>query len=397
MSQPPTPPPIPAADSTPADSVDASSGPAGPAAQSGPGRPPAATAPPGGSTLAAHRVFFSALVALGLWILWSFLPALAWAAVLAIAVEPMVKRLERRFGPGHELAIAALISFVFVLVLVVPLLFGVTEAAREAAQLRHALRALEHDGLPVPDWIARLPGIGVWLAQWWQAHLGSPGFTGEALRHLDPGEWLAHTRTIGADVIHRLTILAFTALALFLLLSHRRAVVEQLRFAACRLLGEAANRIGDQAIASVRGTIDGLVLVGIGEGVVMTVVYLLLGVPHPMLLGAVTAVAAIIPFGAAVAFCLAGLLLAASGSVGGAIAVVVIGLIVVAIADHLVRPALIGGATRLPFLWVLLGILGGVERLGLIGLFVGLATMAVLHLLWQELAGSGPTGRARGR
>ena len=63
---------------------------------------------------------------------------------------------------------------------------------------------------------------------------------------------------------------------------------------------------------------------------------------------------------------------------------IVIGLVVVGIADHFVRPALIGGATRLPFLWVLIGILGGVETLGLLGLFVGPATMAVLMMLWRE-------------
>ena len=56
----------------------------------------------------------------------------------------------------------------------------------------------------------------------------------------------------------------------------------------------------------------------------------------------------------------------------------------VVLADHFVRPNLIGGATKLPFLWVLLGILGGVESFGLLGLFVGPATMAALILLWRE-------------
>ncbi len=56
----------------------------------------------------------------------------------------------------------------------------------------------------------------------------------------------------------------------------------------------------------------------------------------------------------------------------------------VGIADHFVRPVLIGGATRLPFLWVLIGILGGVETPGLLGLFIGPATMAVLVMLWRE-------------
>ena len=61
------------------------------------------------------------------------------------------------------------------------------------------------------------------------------------------------------------------------------------------------------------------------------------------------------------------------------------------IAGHFVRPALIGSTTRLPFFWALVGILGGVETLGLLGLFVGPATMAVLVMLWRELVEDDPT------
>jgi predicted PurR-regulated permease PerM len=45
---------------------------------------------------------------------------------------------------------------------------------------------------------------------------------------------------------------------------------------------------------------------------------------------------------------------------------------------------IIGGATRLPFLWVLLGILGGVETFGIIGLFVGPVVMSVVIQLWRD-------------
>jgi len=47
---------------------------------------------------------------------------------------------------------------------------------------------------------------------------------------------------------------------------------------------------------------------------------------------------------------------------------------------------LIGGSTQLPFVWVLLGILGGVETFGLLGLLLGPALLAVLIALWREIA-----------
>jgi predicted PurR-regulated permease PerM len=145
-------------------------------------------------------------------------------------------------------------------------------------------------------------------------------------------------------------------------------------------------------IASVHGTVDGLVLVGLGEGFIMGIAYLIAGVPHPTLLGLLTAVAAMVPFGAPVAFGIAALILLTQGSVISAVVIVVLGMVVSFAADHFIRPTLIGSATRLPFLWVLLGILGGVETWGLLGLFLGPAIMAALILLWREWAGRSAEG-----
>ena len=96
-----------------------------------------------------------------------------------------------------------------------------------------------------------------------------------------------------------------------------------------------------------------------------------------------------VPFGAPLVFGIAALILLTQGSVVSAIIIGAVGMVVTFAADHFVRPTLIGSTTRLPFLWVLLGILGGVETWGLLGLFLGPAIMAALMLLWREFAGQG--------
>jgi predicted PurR-regulated permease PerM len=53
------------------------------------------------------------------------------------------------------------------------------------------------------------------------------------------------------------------------------------------------------------------------------------------------------------------------------------------VADHFVRPKIIGEGARLPFWAVLFGVLGGVEALGLIGLFLGPVAMALLAQWWR--------------
>lgn len=325
------------------------------------------------------------LAALGLWIIFNFLPALIWAVVIAVAIDPLVDRAETRFPTMSRSLIAALFTLAIALLVLVPIGFGVAQGAREAHDIAQWVAAVRGHGVPPPAWIAQLPFGASELTAWWTANLSDPVEANHVFEQLSGTAVTARAQLIGIGLIHRSVIFGFTLLALFFLVRDRDAIIAQCRSASEKLLGPTGERIGRQTLLSVRGTIDGLVLVGLGVGAVMTLVYFVLGVPHPVLLGVFTALAAMIPFGPVLAFAIAALLLLMQGSVGGAIAVAVIGFGVEFVAGHFVRPMLIGGATKLPFLWVLLGILGGVETLGLLGLFVGPATMAVLVMLWREL------------
>jgi hypothetical protein len=149
------------------------------------------------------------------------------------------------------------------------------------------------------------------------------------------------------------------------LLREGHGLTAQLRTASRRAFGDTGERVGTQIIASIHGTVTGLVFVGLAEGAILGVAFAVAGVPHPVLMGTLSAIAAILPFGATVAAALAALLLAASGSVIAACVLLGFGSLLAFGTDHFVRPVLIGGSTKLPFLWVLLGILGGLEVWGL--------------------------------
>jgi predicted PurR-regulated permease PerM len=333
----------------------------------------------------ARLILALALLALGIWITHSLLPALIWAAILAIAFMPVYEWACRRWPRFRKGAILpAVFTLVIALLVVVPVGLGLFRAIAELKDLTNWFYTVRETGMPVPQWLYSLPIERDAAVSWWQQHLTTPEATQAELARFDQQRLLRHTQKIGGMVLHSGVIFGFTLIALFFILRDSDMIVAQLRTASGRLFGPSGERIGRQVIHSVRGTIDGLVLVGIGEGAVMTVAYVMLGVPHPILLGIATAIAAMIPFGAAVMFEIGAFALLTQDAVTAAILVNVIGFTVVGIADHFVRPVLIGGATRLPFLWVLLGILGGVETLGLLGLFVGPATMAVLVMLWRE-------------
>jgi predicted PurR-regulated permease PerM len=52
----------------------------------------------------------------------------------------------------------------------------------------------------------------------------------------------------------------------------------------------------------------------------------------------------------------------------------------------LLRPYLISSATRVPFLLVMFGALGGLTAFGLVGLFIGPVILRVASAIWREWA-----------
>jgi len=334
---------------------------------------------------AARIVLAAVLFGIGLWTVQEFIPAIVWAVVLAIALWPLYRRARRRWpGREHDPWLPAAFTCAIALLFFLPLVVVGVQAGREAHSVVEWVEKARTQGVPPPELLSRLPVGRAQATAWWQQNLKDPEGARDLLDRANRGEVVSSSRRIGAAVLHRTMLFGFCLLTLFFLFRDGERLAEQMRRASRRAFGPSGERVGRQIIASVHGTVDGLVLVGIGEGVVMGIAYALAGVPHPTLLGGATAIAAMIPFGAPVAFGLAALLAAAAGSVTAAIAIVVAGLVVTFVADHFIRPVLIGGQTRLPFVWVLFGILGGVKVWGLIGLFVGPAVMAALILLWRE-------------
>lgn len=325
---------------------------------------------------------------LGVWTLRDFLPAIVWAAIFAIAIWPLYRRARRRWPPGkHNVLLPSLFTLMIALVFIVPLAITAVQLGQEASSVVQWLQQAYRSGVPAPGFLGHLPFGSQQATTWWNNNLADPGAASDLLRRLGRGEVVSYSRRLGSQLVHRLVLFGFTLLTLFFLFRDGEHLAMQMRRASARAFGPPGERVGRQVVASVHGTVDGLVLVGLAEGVLLGIAFVVAGVPHPTLLGALTAVGAMIPFGACVVPGVAALILLAQGSAAMGIGVFAFALVVAFIADHFVRPVLIGGATRLPFLWVLFGILGGVETWGLLGLFLGPAIMAVLVLLWRELAG----------
>lgn len=327
----------------------------------------------GGPQRLARIALAIALALLATWMLWAFLPALAWAAVLAIATWPLYSLCHPHIGrtwtaAGLVLGLAA--------GLLVPIYIFGAEAAREAAAVLEWLQHLKPNDVVMPQWLAKIPLIGAHIAAW-------PRELSAGLNIGTVAEW---GQSLGAQLISRLLTLFIAMVILFCIYRDGDSFLEQTSTVIDRLFGRAAQRLAINMIATVRETVNGSLLIALGEGIAFGVGYAICGLPHPALLGALTGVLAIVPFGAPLVIGIAALTLFIQSSPIAAIGLVIFGSLVIVAADHVLRPLLIGGAARLPFVWILLGIFGGISAFGLVGLFLGPAIIAALIALWRDLA-----------
>lgn len=339
--------------------------------------------PPELPTKTQHFAFVAAvlaLVAAAIYMLERFVPALMWAVVLAIATWPLFILARQRVGRNTA---AAAITVLIVLVILVPLVIAAIQAVHEARGVISWIIETRKDGFAAPTWISGLPLVGPAIADWLNTHFKPEGNPFEAANIGSLTEWGG---MIGRQAARRITTLAFALLIVFFVFRNSDSLMQQTRAVADRLFGPRGYALACVAAVAVRGTVDGLLLVGLAEAVLLGVAYAIAGVPHPGLLGVLTGLLSAIPFASPIVFIGAALWLLAQDQIFSAIGLLAFGTLVVFVADHFVRPVLIGGATRLPFVWVLLGILGGVESFGLLGLFLGPALLAVLITLWRELA-----------
>lgn len=316
-------------------------------------------------------------------------PSLA-ALIIGFATWPLYAYLKTRLQ-GRETLSATLAILAVTLTLIIPLLIAFVFAVAEVRQWAEWLIEANREGAALPDWLGSAPGIGPFVAPYWEKHLAHPGALGELVR-LASGEQLGSLyrwlRDLGGATFHSLLMLVFMLITLFFVYKDGSQIVCQLDRAGHALMGERWGRLSRIVPATVSSTVTGMLLVAIGEGVVLGVAYWVVNLPSPVALGLLTGFMALIPGGAPLAFSMASAYLAATGEVTAGVGLFLWGSIELFIVDKTIRPRLVGGPIRLPFLPTFFGLIGGVMTMGLIGLFIGPVLMAMLVAIWREWVNS---------
>ncbi len=325
------------------------------------------------------------LLLLGVWVLHDFLDLLVWAVVLAISTWPLYQRLlSMSHIPHKETWVGLGLTILIAAVVFVPVGYGLCRLVTEGKNLAELFKAADVNGIPCPIWVENLPWIGADAKAYWLRELGSATATKNAIHWIDSGSVLYFTKDTANLLVQHFFGFLIILLTLLFVYQHGHKLGQNILESTYRLFGNKGHRYTLHANAAVRSTVNGMLVVGVGKGLLMGLGYAFAGLDNPAILGAVTGIFALIPFAAKIIFSACAIVLIAQGHPIEAASLFTYGMLLTMIADNYVRPALIGGAVKLPFLWTLLGIFGGMEAFGMLGLFLGPVLMAVLISIWRD-------------
>ncbi len=346
-----------------------------------------------GQTLVTSNLFYKrvfALTAAGLigisvyQILQPFLQPMAWAAILALFLYPLQRRLIRLLG-GRENLSALLLTIFTLLMFAGPL---TVLAVAFGAQAQHLL-SLSGDFLDrlrsggsfsltsIPylealfDWLNQHLSISMAEVQGWAVS----GAT-KLLENLASFGGTAFFGAVG-------TVLSFTVM-LFLLFFLLRDGESITRTAVTLVPMDSARKgvLTQRMKAVTRAVVLGTMVTALVQGLLLGVGFAIAGLPAPVVFGVIGAILSVVPFGGTALVWVPGAAaLFLTGHPGMGLFLTLWGAVLVSSADNFLKPLLIGGQAEVPTLAVFIGVIGGLSAFGLIGMFTGPIVMALVLTL----------------
>ncbi len=317
-------------------------------------------------------VLRTGLLVLFFWMVRGILVPIALGGLFALLLSPLLGRLAGRMGRARGLAPVVVTASMLVLV-VIPFVFIVIEAVRSINQFL------------ARDWTVTFSRVQLFFTEGLYFRGRTIHIGGGDLQSLiqDVGQRAATvvaTAVTGfASAVPSLILTLFMfAVALYYFLLDGESLVKWL-FRQSPFPDSQTHELFASVRETVNGAILGIIATSLVQGGLTFLALKIFSVPNAFLLGVLAMLLSVIPLvgttpvtvGSTIYLMIIGRV---GAGVGMAISAVVIGL-----SDNIVRPWVQSSQTRMHPLVVLLGIFGGLEMFGAVGVFLGpvIAAMAV--------------------
>lgn len=319
-------------------------------------------------------------------IVWPFATALLWAALAAIMFQPLYRWMLRKMRGRRNWAASASLLVIFFAVLV-PGLWLATLVVQEALTLVAALQAQPLDLATTYDNIyAMLPQAAqeaVDRSGW--ADVSSIQTKLQELLAASAGMIASQAVSIGSGALGFMLSFGVGLYVMFFLLRDGERIGRTL-LNTVPVERSISERLAERFLGIVRATIKGSGVVGVVQGVLAGISFLIVGLDSALLFAVLTTVFALVPvIGAGAVYIPVGLWLLLTGAIWQGAFVLVVGVVIISSADNVLRPILVGRDTGIPDWIILVTTLGGISFLGFSGIVLGPLVAGLFLASWSIL------------
>jgi len=309
-----------------------------------------------------------------------FLQPIVWGAVLALSFFPLHKRLAVALG-GRDVLSAAVFTIILVVVVVVPtILFGSVILKQAGTLYERLSHALEHGSTAqMAEWIQTSALGGLWrrIAPYLEPHdVNLPALVRNTLQ----ATWKIVADQLAGTARNIVVILfncAVGVMTFFVFLRGGPRFVEQLRDMV-PMEREHTDAILSTLFDTLSAVVQAMLVTAVAQGVLAGIGYWISGIPFSLFLGVLSGFLSLIPYAVPLVWMSCAGYLAATGSTGSAIFLVIWGLAVIGSVDNFIRPLVIGERAKLSAFLLFFAILGGLSVYGFLGLLLGPVLVATV-------------------
>jgi len=321
------------------------------------------------------------------WLLLPFYSAVFWATILAILFHPMQRRVTLLFGDRQSLA--ALFSLaVIVLIVILPVALLSSMLIEQGQNFYQRISSGDVD---IASYFEQVVNALPQSLQQLLERFGLTDFSSVQEQLSDKGgeagQLLASQAfNLGQNTFQFLVGIFVMLYLLFFLLRDGDSIALAVRRTIP--LGDVYKQyLLARFTEVVRATVKGNVLVAMVQGTLGGVIFWMLGLEGAFLWGVVMALLSLLPaVGAGLIWGPVAIYFFATGDFTPALILTAFGVVVIGLADNLLRPVLVGKNAKLPDYVILISTIGGLVLFGINGFVIGPMIAALFLAAWSLFA-----------
>ena len=312
-----------------------------------------------------------------------FFKAIFWSAILSFAFYPLYKKLQYRIS--SEVPAAIIMTVLIFFIVIPPLVLLFVNLTTQTIELYQAvLDYIRAGGLE--RLIDQVRSIG--LIRNIEAQILEKEFLKE-----NTTVWLLNSsRNIGnfaaaqAGTITKNLLFVFlnmmlTIFVIFFFLKDGQRIYDFI-YQVVPISEKHKKLVFERINETFSAVIRGQLLTSFTQAFVAGIAFWFLGLPVPIFFAAITFIGAMIPIvGASAVWFPLVIYLVTLNQTTKALVLFLFGVLVISLIDNIMKPALIGEKTKLPYLMLFFGILGGLKIYGLMGVFLAPVVMSLFFAL----------------